>query len=1105
MFNKKIHVLAVLLTVFVGSILPGLLYAAQEWRWENPLPQGNLLKSVWGPAENDIHAVGYSGSIIHYNGVSWSEVQSPTKQHLNDIWGSDANNIYAVGETIGGSSGSIVLHYDGVSWSELSIGSDQTLYSVWGMNANDIYAGGWNGRMYHYDGVQWSLVSTGSNKHIYNIWGNAQDDVFAVGADGTIRHFNGTFWSGMTVPASALTFQLKDVWGTSANNVYVVGGKYENSSYHAIILHYDGVQWTEVLNNTGYQLSSLSGVASDFIFATSDGATGGDPVILQFDGSSWLEKSNGLVTVPSLSGGMTFSPSNTYLVGTLGTILHWDGATFSHLKQGSEKGLLGIWCGNNNESFSVGYEGTILHYNGSAWSIMDSGITSSFTAVWGSANNNVFAVGIDGQIVAYDGVSWSPMTSGTSAILRSIWGSAANDVFAGGVGVILHYNGTAWSNMALPFIGSQLEYVGIWGSAANNVYAVSRTGRVLHYDGTSWLEMAQTLPLYPTSIVGTSADDIQVATSGGVIMHYDGVSWSQMTTGISWPNSITANAANNYYYAGSFGTVFHYDGTTWTQMDTPTRNSHYGVCIRSDNSTVVVGNNGDILRYGVVDAVPEVQITSPANGTSVSEDDGAISFSATASDLEDGDLTASITWSSDLDGVFVPPAALSAGTHTITASVQDSAGQTGNAAITFTVIPHVNILPVLSIQSPLTGSIFEAGTSVTLGATATDAEDGDISASISWSSNLDGALTSPVVLSSGIHQITASVTDSHNGTQTATVTITVNDPPGQPIANAGLDQIVNEADTVTLSGSGTDSNGTIISYVWTQTAGPVVTLSGGGTATASFVAPNVSANTILEFTLTVTDNDSQVSSDSIVVTVNNMNVLPTANAGVDQTVNEITTVSLAGSGTDSDGNIASYSWSQIAGPAVTLSNPNSANPSFTAPSVTASTVLTFALTVTDNDNGTATDNVNVTVNNVAVSYCTSKGTYVNYEWIERITVGAYSNLSGQNYGYRDYTSEVINLSKGASHSITLTPGFAYGSYTEYWRIWIDLNQNGNFETSELLYTAGSRSSLTGSINIPASALSGATRMRISMRYGSYPNPCGNFTYGEVEDYTVNLN
>ena len=185
-----------------------------------------------------------------------------------------------------------------------------------------------------------------------------------------------------------------------------------------------------------------------------------------------------------------------------------------------------------------------------------------------------------------------------------------------------------------------------------------------------------------------------------------------------------------------------------------------------------------------------------------------------------------------------------------------------------------------------------------------------------------------------------------------------------PSANAGPDQTVDAGSTVTLEGSGSDTDGVIASHQWAQTAGPAVSLSNAGQASASFVAPEVDAVVTLTFRLTVTDDDGATASDEVSVTVQPQapaNQPPNANAGPDQTVDGGSVVMLIGSGSDSDGEIAGYQWTQTAGPTVSLSVTDQALSSFVAPQADVAVTLTFRLTVTDNDDATASDDVSVTV------------------------------------------------------------------------------------------------------------------------------------------------
>ncbi len=139
-----------------------------------------------------------------------------------------------------------------------------------------------------------------------------------------------------------------------------------------------------------------------------------------------------------------------------------------------------------------------------------------------------------------------------------------------------------------------------------------------------------------------------------------------------------------------------------------------------------------------------------------------------------------------------------------------------------------------------------------------------------------------------------------------------------------------------------------------------------------------------------------------------------------------------------------------------------------------------------------------------LSYCTSKGTNSSNYYIYKVSMGSISNTSGNNGGYRNYTSINTNVSRNSTSTITLTP--SGGSYQKYWNVYIDYNQNGSFEDSNEKVASGhSSSSLTFNFTIPSTAVSGQTRMRIQMKTSSPANnSCTTFTYGEVEDYSVTV-
>ncbi len=228
------------------------------------------------------------------------------------------------------------------------------------------------------------------------------------------------------------------------------------------------------------------------------------------------------------------------------------------------------------------------------------------------------------------------------------------------------------------------------------------------------------------------------------------------------------------------------------------------------------------------------------------------------------------------------------------------------------------------------------------------------------------ATTTLTNLVQGTYVFRLTVTDNDGATATDDKTVTVNAAPvvnQPPVANAGNNVVLTlPANSTTLTGSGTDADGTIASYVWTRVSGPT-TFTLGTPNAATTTLTNLVQGTYV-FRLTVTDNDGATATDDKTVTVNAAPVVnqpPVANAGNNVVLTlPANSTTLTGSGTDADGTIASYAWTRVSGPTTfTLGTPNAATTTLT--NLVQGTYV-FRLTVTDNDGATATDDKTVTVN-----------------------------------------------------------------------------------------------------------------------------------------------
>jgi hypothetical protein len=250
----------------------------------------SILYSVSATSANDVWAVGSSQDgklpsrtlIQHWDGTAWSIVSSPNPDsqfnELRGVAAISANDAWAVGYR-GGTKNetpieTFILHWDGVTWSQVAspnVAGANQLFGVTAISAGDVWAvGSVSGAplALHWNGTAWSVVSVGvgsglSAEYFAAVTGSSANDVWAVGKGqgiftnqvfATIRHWDGSRWTEKLCRAASASnppdgyegggpnAYFTGVSAAASNDVWAVGV----AGSGPMILHWDGQAWTEV-------------------------------------------------------------------------------------------------------------------------------------------------------------------------------------------------------------------------------------------------------------------------------------------------------------------------------------------------------------------------------------------------------------------------------------------------------------------------------------------------------------------------------------------------------------------------------------------------------------------------------------------------------------------------------------------------------------------------------------------------------------------------------------------------------------------------------------------------------------------------------------------
>jgi len=266
------------------------------------------------------------------------------------FWGDSAADVFAVGGTmLDNGGGAIVLRHQQSAWQRVDTGPTPlpTLWWVQGFGPSDVWAVGELGTIVHYDGVGWTVEQTGP---AYTLWG---------------------------------------VWGPSTDQLWAVGGTL-NSAEPGVVLAYDGNGWTEVLG---------VGLPGELLFKV--WGTGAD---------------------------------NVYVVGTEGSILHWDGQNWARSDAGTTDRLLTVRGRGPDDIYAVGglVRSSMVHHDAAGWSAVSVDLGAALMGVWTAPDQPVLVSGFTGLVAVEENGSWENQTVPVYDDLHAAWGDTSGNFLVGG-------------------------------------------------------------------------------------------------------------------------------------------------------------------------------------------------------------------------------------------------------------------------------------------------------------------------------------------------------------------------------------------------------------------------------------------------------------------------------------------------------------------------------------------------------------------------------------------------------------------------------------------------------------------------------------------------
>lgn len=281
--------------------------------------------------------------------------------------------------------------------------------------------------------------------------------------------------------------------------------------------------------------------------------------------------------------------------------------------------LMNVHALAHDDRYAVGgtlEEGALFHFDGATWESVDFGAdVQLLNWIHGDDSGALIAVGRGGSALHFDGTSWRKAETPSAQNLWGVWGASMNDVWAVGGdafpsedlrGVILRWDGTTWTEMALPEgldAGEVYAWFKVWGSGPSDVYIVGQKGAVLHWDGAALTEVDVGAEEDLIAVWGTGPDNVALVggRNNGIVARWDGADWKlKKMAPLPGFNGVWMRDPSRIHVAGNYGTVAVLDFQTLDTVQEVSLDTSDDVhALHGSPDGVITAVGGNLLSNGI--------------------------------------------------------------------------------------------------------------------------------------------------------------------------------------------------------------------------------------------------------------------------------------------------------------------------------------------------------------------------------------------------------------------------------------------------------------------------------------------------------------------------